>query len=228
MVYPKSIPVMMLPSITLFPNTMLPLHIYEPRYCRMLHRSLQNHRLMAITIRKPEMVREMPHKTAGLGMIRAAVRHADGTAHIILQGVARIRLQKATSYKPFRVHSYDLLETKRGSEKRIQSLRQKLVDLVSMHLEQGKGVMQKIKSSFSECNKDIGGTSDHPSMEGALVNLVQIQDVEQLANLVSCTFISKPQARQLILEESDLESRLTHLVAFLMGEIFCRKRKGKA
>ena len=194
----------------------------------MLHRSLQGHRLLAISMRKPETAREVPHKTAGLGLIRAAVNHTDGTAHIILQGMSRIRLQKATSYKPFRMHDYDVLETKRGSEKRIESLKQKLVDLVSMHLEQDKSVLNKFKSCFSECGGDASTMSDHTSVEGAILSMTQLQDVEQLADLVSCTFISKPQARQLILEESNLESRLTHLVAFLMGEIFCRKRKGQS
>lgn len=219
---------MMLPNTTLFPNTMLPLRIFEPRYCRMLHQSLQDHRLMAISMRKPQKTREVPHKTAGLGLIRAAVKHSDGTAHIILQGVSRIRLQKATSYKPFRMHDYDLVETKRGSEKRIESLKQKLVDLVSMHLEQDKSVLYKFQSCFSECGGAASATGDHKSIEAALLNMIQMQDVEQLADLVSCTFISKPQARQLILEESNLESRLTHLVAFLMGEIFCRKRKDQS
>jgi ATP-dependent Lon protease len=163
-----------------------------------------------------------------LGLIRAAVKHTDGTAHIILQGMSRIRLHKATSYKPFRMHAYDLLETKRGSEKRIESLKQKLVDLVSMHLEQDKTVLHKFQSCFSECGGDASTIGDQTSVEGALLNMIQRQDVEQLADLVSCTFISKPQARQLILEESNLESRLTHLVAFLMGEIFCRKRKGQS
>lgn len=194
----------------------------------MLHRSLQDHRLMAISMRKPETAREVPHKTAGLGLIRAAVKHSDGTAHIIVQGMSRIRLQKATAYKPFRMHDYHLVETKRVNEKRIQSLKQKLVDLVSMHLEQDTGVLQKFQSCFAECVSNPSSLGEQTSVQGALLNMIQLQDVEQLADLVSCTFISKPQARQLILEESNLESRLTHLVAFLMGEIFCRKRKGKS
>jgi len=191
----------------------------------MLHRSLQSHRLMAISMRKPQTAREVPYKTAGLGMIRAAVKHADGSSHIILQGMSRIQLNKATAYKPFRVHDFDLLETKRRSEKRILSLKQKLVDLISMHLEQDKGMLQKFQSCFSECGVESSGVGDHLPVEKALLKMIQLQEIEHLADLVSCTFISKPQARQLILEEVDLESRLTHLIAFLMGEIFCRKRK---
>ena len=183
---------------------------------------------MAITMRKSETAREVPYKTAGLGLIRAAVKHADGTAHIIVQGMKRIRLQKATAYKPFRMHDYSLVETTRGSEKRIQSLRQKLVDLVSMHLQQDKTVIQKFQSCFSECGGEASALGSPPTIESILMNMVQLQDVEQLADLISCTFISKPQARQLILEDPDLESRLTHLIAFLMGEIFCRKRKGQS
>lgn len=194
----------------------------------MLQRSLQGHRLMAITMRKSNTVREVPHKTAGLGMIRAAVKHGDGTAHIILQGITRIWLQQATSYKPFRVHKYDLLETKRGSDKRIQALRQKIVDLVSMHLEQNNGLMHTFHSCVAGPEEAASDQDQHLTFKSALLNMVKLQDVEQLADLVSCTFITKPQARQLILEESDLEVRLTHLVTFLMSELFCRKRKGGA
>jgi ATP-dependent Lon protease len=225
MEYPETMPVMMLPNATLFPNTMLPLFIFEPRYCKMLQRSLKAHRLIAIAMRKPGTDREIPHKVAGLGMIRAAVKHADGTAHIILQGVERIRLHRAAAYKPYRTHHFEPIQTSRGSESRIGSLRQKLLDLVNMHLEQDASFMASIHPLLTGESHPGKAPMTESSMQGTLKQMVRTQDVEQLSDLVSGTLITEARAKQVIMEESNLESRLNHLVAFLMAEIFCRKRK---
>ena len=47
---------------------------------------------------------------------------------------------------------------------------------------------------------------------------------EQIADLVSGTLLSSPLERQFLLETMDLESRLKHLIHFLMAEI---RRQGK-
>jgi len=91
---------MTLPSATLFPQALLPLYIFEPRYRRMLADALKSNRMFSVAMQHPGHSRETPCAVAGLGLIRVAVDHDDGTSHLILQGLARIELGETGQQKP--------------------------------------------------------------------------------------------------------------------------------
>src|SRR6185503_18359482 len=94
---------MTLPNATLFPQALLPLYIFEPRYRQMLSDALHNSRVFAVAMRRPGSSRETPLPVAGVGLIRVSVRHKDGTSHLILQGLARVELEEVVQVKPYRV-----------------------------------------------------------------------------------------------------------------------------
>jgi Lon protease-like protein len=52
-------PLMILRNATLFPGAILLLHIFEPRYRRMLSDVLESHRMFAIAMRRPGTRREV-------------------------------------------------------------------------------------------------------------------------------------------------------------------------
>ena len=88
---------MTLPNATLFPQALLPLYIFEPRYRQMLADALHSHRMFSVAMQKPGSKRESPLTVAGLGLIRVSVGHRDGTSHLILQGLARVELEGRSS-----------------------------------------------------------------------------------------------------------------------------------
>src|SRR5712671_6398465 len=100
---PTQVPIMTLPTATLFPQALLPLYIFEPRYRRMLADSLKSDRMFSVAMQKPGRSRETPCPVAGLGLIRVSVDHEDGTSHLILQGLTRVELCQTVQYKPYRV-----------------------------------------------------------------------------------------------------------------------------
>src|SRR6516162_8902811 len=100
---PRETPVMTLPNATLFPQAMLPLYIFEPRYRQMLGDALHSNRMFAVAMQKPGNTRETPLPVAGLGLIRVSVGHRDGTSDLILQGLARVELEETVRYKPYRI-----------------------------------------------------------------------------------------------------------------------------
>ena len=55
--------------------------------------------------------------------------------------------------------------------------------------------------------------------------LAKLNNPDQIADLVSCTLLSSPMERQLLLETIDLETRLKHLIHFLMSEIRRQQKK---
>jgi Lon protease-like protein len=70
---PGNISLLILNRTTLFPGAILPLHIFEPRYGRMLSDVLESHRMFAIAMRRPGARREVPMPVACLGVVRVCV-----------------------------------------------------------------------------------------------------------------------------------------------------------
>ena len=199
---------------------MLPLYIFEPRYRRMLVRSLKGSRLFAVAMKRPNCSREIPCQVAGLGMIRVAVRNDDGTYHLVLQGLTRIELGRAVSYRPFRRHRFEVITTEPRESAGLRSLMQQIVQLVKIRLEQGSEVSVEILKELAADTSD-GDEPDapHHTVEEALMKMAGVADPEQLVDLVSCTLLTVPRERQTMLEMLDIEARLNSLISFLSAEV---------
>src|SRR6185436_17412367 len=131
---PTEVPVMTLPSATLFPQALLPLYIFEPRYRQMLADSLKSNRMFSVALQKPGRTRESPCAVAGLGLIRVSVDHEDGTSHLILQGLTRVELRETVQYKPYRVHTIRPLATEPADNGAVDALVEKVHELVERRL----------------------------------------------------------------------------------------------
>src|SRR5215468_9808071 len=134
---PPQVPVMTLPNATLFPQALLPLYIFEPRYRQMLADALHSNRMFSVAMQRPGNSRETPAPIAGLGLIRVSVGHSDGTSHLILQGLARVELQETVRYKPYRVQKIRPLETPPCDNVKVDALVAKLRELLEERIELG-------------------------------------------------------------------------------------------
>jgi len=218
---PSDVPVMILPNATLFPQYLLPLYIFEPRYRRMLAEALEYNRMFAVAMQKPGNSRETPLPVAGLGLIRVSVNHPDGTSHLVLQGIARVQLMETVYYKPYRIQRIRPLETPPCDNAVVDGLLTKVRELLAQRIELG---LPLPFPGFSD-----GKPAEPPpgfSAKDVLGYLDKLTDPEQVADLVSCAVLSGPAERQAILETVNLESRLQRLIHFLMAEI-SRQRKDK-
>src|ERR1700744_4463519 len=92
---PEEVPVMTLPEVAFFPQALLPLHIFEPRYREMLAEVLATNRLMAVVGLdvRPGRSPEAPYPVAGVGIIRACQGNDDGTSNLLLQGLCRAAVE---------------------------------------------------------------------------------------------------------------------------------------
>src|SRR3989442_6972595 len=134
---PVEVPVMTLPNATLFPQALLPLYIFEPRYRQMLADALHSNRMFSVAMQRPGSRRETPSPVAGLGLIRVSVGHRDGTSHLILQGLARVELEAAIRYKPYRIQRIKAIETPRCDNVRVDALGAKVCELLAGRLNVG-------------------------------------------------------------------------------------------
>jgi Lon protease-like protein len=103
----EALPIFPLGQLVLFPGTVVPLHIFEPRYRAMLAHCMQTHRALAIThVPDPADVDSEGNprvsRIAGVGVIVAHDQLADGRSNIVVQGKARVLLDELPFLPPFR------------------------------------------------------------------------------------------------------------------------------
>lgn len=225
---PDTVPVMTLPSATLFPQALLPLYIFEPRYRQMLTDMLRTERMFTVAMQKPGRVRETPCAVAGLGLIRVSVGHEDGTSHLILQGLARVELLGTVQTKPYRVAQIRALKKAPADNVVIDALIAKVHELVEERLELGPFPFPfstfKNQNPASPSPKKKGSQPSSFTPKEILDYLESLPDADQVADLVSCALLPGAVERQTILETAGIEQRLKHLVHFLMDEVRrCRK-----
>ena len=104
---PDVVPVMTLPDVTFFPQAMMPLHIFEPRYRQMLKDVLESNRLFAVTGLNPKLAAdpgqfEPPHLIATVGIVRACQKNDNGTSNLLLQGLCRVEFLEVLPDDPYR------------------------------------------------------------------------------------------------------------------------------
>ena len=107
----RRIPLFPLPGVVLLPGTLLPLHIFEPRYRAMVADALAGTRTIGMAMLKAgwEMAEENPaiHAIGGAGEIVESEELEDGRYNILLQGQFRYRIVREeaveTPYRTARV-----------------------------------------------------------------------------------------------------------------------------
>jgi len=118
---PDEVPVMTLPNVAFFPQALLPLHIFEPRYRQMLREVLATNRLFAVTGLNPDLLGqpgqfEPPHRVASVGIVRACQKNADGTSNLLLQGLCRVAFLEILDDQPYRRVRVRALASEPGAE----------------------------------------------------------------------------------------------------------------
>jgi Lon protease-like protein len=105
---PPTIPVFPLPNVVLFPNVFLPLHIFEPRYRRMVDDALRGDRIVGMVLLRPGWQsdyegRPPVYPIGCAGVITHAERLSDGRFNIVLRGMEKFRIRGEDSAQPYRV-----------------------------------------------------------------------------------------------------------------------------
>ncbi len=211
---------MTLPSTTLFPQALLPLYIFEPRYRKMLADSLRKERMFTVAMQDPGRHRESPCKVAGLGLIRVSVDHTDGTSHLILQGLTRVELVGTVQLKPYRIAAIRPLVPTPDDCVHIDALVAKVHQLIEERgsLTPFPPPFSAAKTGGAEKGKEKPPGAEY-SPEDVIKYLESVENPDQLSDLVSCALLSDPHQRQTILETVGIEARLRHLVRFLIEDI---------
>jgi Lon protease-like protein len=139
--FPSSLPIFPLPTVVLFPNVFLPLHIFEPRYRQMIADALAGDRIIGMVLLKPGFEDNYEGRppifgTGCSGLITHVERTEDGRFNLILRGLEKFIVHgeedpaEGTQYRRALVTTVD--ETVQGRERdALKSERRKLEALLT-------------------------------------------------------------------------------------------------
>ena len=151
---PREVPVMTLSQTVLFPQAMMPLFIFEPRYREMLSTVLEGDRIFAVAALderdEDAEVLETPYSIAGVGVVRACKQNPDGTSNLILQGLARVQFENFVCEEPYRrARIHQLISESDGSEETLGSIQPTLLALVQIQMRLGAEIPQEVLQFLS-------------------------------------------------------------------------------
>jgi ATP-dependent Lon protease len=203
---PKEIPVMTLPGTVFFPHTLLPLHIFEPRYRRMLKEILSEDRIFAVAALDRKAAPQSdtdgpPCPVATAGLIRMCQTNNNGSSNLLLQGFTRIRIDSIIQESPYRIISVRPLTTSAGAEPdRLAALRQELIRLAQMKLQLGGQIPDEVMQML-----------DH------------IDDPDAMSDLAAYTLCEDPVLKQALLESVEIKSRLLLIIQKMKADLILLK-----
>ena len=100
--FPKTIPVFPLSNFIMFPKTIVPLNIFEPRYIDMINDSMKSDKMLGMIQPKNSYIKtDVPelHEVGCLGKIIACNETKDGRFLIELKGLSRFQKIVTQLYK---------------------------------------------------------------------------------------------------------------------------------
>ena len=199
---PDEVPVMTLPNTAFFPQALMPLHIFEPRYRQMLRDALASNRLFAVAGLDLDRIDEPGHfepsyRVASVGMIRACQKNENGTSNLLLQGLCRVEIVRIVRDKPYRQIRIRALSSEAGaSSDENQALRRELSRLLNL----------KMKLA-------AGGANEMTAF------LKTVEDPEAFVDIAAFSLCEDTSLKQRLLETLDVHRRLELFGAQLRSEI---------
>ena len=193
---PNKIAVFPLSNFIIFPQTTVPLNIFEPRYIQMIDDSMKGNRMIGIIqpkksgdLKKPNL-----YDVGCAGKITSFNKTEDGRYLIVLNGICRFRIIfEEKNEKLFRVCKISFAEYLEDLNKKNEDI--KFTDL--------KFIFDELKSFFKK--------------QGYIINLEEMKknNLDQTINTLSMASPFSLEEKQILLETKNLKIRKEKLEEIL-------------
>lgn len=184
------IPIFPLPNTVFFPKTLLPLHIFEPRYRSMVEDARANENLIGMVLLKSGWEKDyfgnpQVHDIACVGEIQYTEKLQDGKYNIMLYGLSRVRILKFVQSKPYRVAQVKYLKETRFDPHELNE-----------H-EESESFINLVRTYLTE----VGVDDPDELLE------LQSHSLESIVNHVACILDFSTAEKQMLLEADILSTR---------------------
>ncbi len=191
---PKKISVFPLSNFIIFPNTSVPLNIFEPRYIKMIDDSMKANRIIGVV--QPRNKKEIPelYSTGCVGRITNFNETDDGRYLIIIRGISRFKiLSEINNDKPYRECEVNFDEYSKDIIENYNEIKFSDLELV----------FRNLKSFFKK--------------KGYIINWKDLekQSLDQTINTLAMASPFSLEEKQILLETIDVTNRKTELEKIL-------------
>jgi Lon protease-like protein len=198
---PPTLRIFPLAEVVLFPEIMLPLHIFEPRYRTMLRDALADDRLIGMVLARSSEAQQAGDIYA-IGCAARIVGNEpleDGRSLVVLRGTVRFRVRRELPLdRPYRVVEAQALYEAPVPAEHMRAWRSELRRRVESYIRALAGEIEHLDTIFAK------------------------QDLERIVNYLCATLPFEIVERQSLLECSTAEQRfrsLCDLVEFKTAEV---------
>jgi uncharacterized protein len=210
------VPLFPLPGIVLFPGTLLPLRVFEPRYLKLLKDVMASEKLIGMAQLKPaefpftESADAPPppiYNVVGVGQVIAHEALGDGTFHIALMGQARCRIKSEIPHQPYRIA-------------RVTPLWDMLPENEEGKLTLNLGVADMVKSANALVSRTLDTSAANRFKKALKAN----KDASSVTDLLASIYIQDAELRQSLLETADVLER-TRILLSVLEKLLARPDK---
>ena len=198
--FPAELAILPLRGVVVYPQTIVPLTVGQPRSIKLVDDGVGNNRLIAlVTAHNPEQETPGPGEVYTIGTvasIQRLFRAPDGTIRMLVQGLHRIRIEKFTRKEPYLKGIVSLLPEKNESSLEIEAVSRNIVNL------------------FTRLGELI------PTIPGELINsALNVDDPLQMLYTIATYVRIELQEAQELLELNRTEDKLRKLMNLLSKEL---------
>ena len=196
----KSIPVLPLRDIVVFPGMVAPLFVGRKQSVNALNHVMSSDKEILLLAQKDSDV-ENPkpnnlYKWGTIAKVLQLLKLPDGTIKVLVEGIDRANLSKLSSNKDYLTANVEVLVKKTKTNIKIKALSKVVIEQFEEYIKLNK-----------KLSNDLIG------------NLKSITDANKISDLVSVNLAISIKQKQELLELIDLEQRLDKIYSYLMAEI---------
>ena len=185
--FPKKISVFPLSNFIIFPNTSVPLNIFEPRYIEMIDDTMKSNRIIGM-IQPKKTKKNIPDLfTVGCaGKITSFNETDDGRYLIVLRGISRFKvLKEIDNNKPYR-------ECEISFDEYSEDTKENYTEIKFLNLET---ILKNLKYLFKK--------------KGYIINWKELekQNINQTINTLAMASPFSLEEKQILLETTDIKNR---------------------
>tara|TARA_B100000787_G_C16144777_1_gene273674 strand:+ start:75 stop:725 length:651 start_codon:yes stop_codon:yes gene_type:complete len=195
---PNKIPVFPLSNLIIFPETTIPLNIFEPRYIEMINDCMEDNKIIGMiqpkkTKDKDNVIPNL-HNVGCMGKITYLNKNSDGTYSINLTGLSRFKIIKeVNNNKLYRECEISLLDFKDDINKSPEKLNRTDLDIIFKGLK----ILFKKKGYIIDWNS------------------LEKQNLNETVNALAMASPFSLEEKQILLEAQNLGTRKQRITEIL-------------
>lgn len=203
------VPLFPIPDLVAFPNTVMPLHVFEPRYRTMIEDSVKKDRMIGITNtkkristpRENQTIKEAltrnqatyePRGVFSMGEVKVLEKTKDGRIYVNINLKHRVMLVEETQLLPYRICNCRLLEDINVESSRLIQHQQEILDLMIAILQ------REAPAELAKFDQEEWNTLDPKKFSFEIFKLIRF-DPDLMQSLLEMT---DPEKRLILIKDT--------------------------